>query len=77
MKLIRHKFRVALALAQIPAVRLARDLGISRDRISFFENGHAEPDDQLAAKIAERLGVPVCTIFEPENSSGYEEGVLE
>ena len=67
MKLNKRRFRIALATANIPAIRLARELEISRDKISYFENGHSEPDPETAKRIAERLGVRLEDLFEKES----------
>ena len=65
MKNIVKKIRVERGLSQQD---LATALQVSRQTISYIENGQKKPTILLALKLAEFLKIPVEKIFELEDT---------
>ena len=65
MKNIVKKIRIERGLSQQD---LATALNVSRQTISYIENGQKKPTILLVLKLAEHLGIPVETIFELEEA---------
>ena len=65
MKNIVKKIRVERGLSQQD---LATVLQVSRQTISYIENGQKKPTILLALKLAEFLKIPVEKIFELEDT---------
>ena len=47
---------------------LATALQVSRQTISYIENGQKKPTILLALRLAEKLGIPVEKLFELEDT---------
>ena len=46
---------------------LAKEVGVSWQSISYYENGSRRPSPEIAQKIADVLGFPWTRFYEDEN----------
>lgn len=58
-----NRLRVLRAERRITQLTLARKAGMNVARVSFFENGLAEPKPRERARLARALKVPVVEAF--------------
>jgi transcriptional regulator with XRE-family HTH domain len=63
-------FRFALAKMGIPAIRVARLLGIHHSTLSYWENGHYPVPFEQRSKLSEILNVSVEELFSSEEPDG-------
>lgn len=64
-QLKRPAFRAALALREMPAVALAKQLHIDRSTLSLIERGYSLASQEFAERVASFLNLSINDIFEP------------
>lgn len=59
MPTIHERLKAYREQANIPQEEIARRIGVSRQVVSYWENGHAKPGADKILKLSELLQIPV------------------
>lgn len=67
---MKNRLKVLRAERDWTQARLATEVEVSRQTVNALETGKFDPSLQLAFRIAQKFGLPIEEIFQPDNASG-------